>query len=331
MSTLHDVAKLSNVNISTVSRYLSGKLKVTEETETRIRIALEQTGYKPNLVARSLRSGASNLIGVIVPDIYQPGIAGIIYGIDQYLSSTSCFISLLMTKSQADKEIQALQQFRNMMIQRVIIIGHPLDKKIPNSLLSETIGHDSKIILISRNFVKSDLIEVCPNQKLGAEILTSHLIKNGYHSIGIIVSRCDHPDAIQKIHGYAQTLIMNGIEVKKEMIQEGYYEPKATAKATEMLLRQNVDAIICTSDEMAFYCIEYLHQKGISIPQQVAVAGYGGSKWYQSFNPKLTTIVVHVEELGYKAAEMLINFEKYKGLNNSLITLPVELRVGDST
>jgi DNA-binding LacI/PurR family transcriptional regulator len=331
MATLHDVARIAKVNISTVSRYLSGELKVTPETEARISMALTQTGYKPNLIARSLRKGLSNLIGVAAPDIYQPGIAGIVYGIDQYLSSTSCFLSLLMYKSQAEREIYALQQFRNMMVGGVIVIGHPLDYRNTDAELVKILGKDTPIVLISRNFSKSELVEICPDQVAGAKLITGHLLERGYKKIGLIVSHKSHPDARQKLVGYEQTLGEWGIPKNKDLIQEGYYDAATTAKAADRLIDERVDAIFCTSDEMAIYTIERLGSRGLSVPNQVAVAGYGGSKWLQMISPKLTTVIVQVEELGRKAAEALIEGKENNICDGDLVRLPVQLRIGDTT
>ncbi len=331
MTTLHDVAKLARVNISTVSRYLSGKLKVKPETEARITIAIEQTGYKPNLIARSLRSKSSNLLGIAVPDIYQPGIAGIIYGIDQYLSTTSYFLSLLMYKSQAEREVNALRQFREMMVGGVIVIGHPLDKTNPNTLLRETLGTDTPMVLISRNFSPSDIAEICPDQVQGATLVSRHLLERGFRRIGVILSQRDHPDARMKLLGYERGMREKGIAVDNELIQEGYYEYEATKGATDKLLEKRVDAIFCTTDEMAIYTIERLRERGIGIPDSVAVAGYGGSAWLQMISPKLTTVIVQVEELGRKAAEMLIGEVETREKGVMFCTLPVKLRVGDTT
>lgn len=331
MSTLKDVARLAGVNISTISRYLSGKLKVTPTTEKRIQLAIQEIGYKPNLIAQSLRSGASNLIGVVVPDIYQPGISGIVYGIDEFIEETRFALTVLMSKTQAKRELQALEQLRNMMVTGVIVIGHPLDETNPNHLLRETLGSHIHLTLISRNFVYSDIPEICPDQTNGACLVTSHLLERGYRKIGMIISRREHPDAIRKIYGYHHSMSLQGIEVRDEWIAEGFYDANKTRQAAEQLVKAGVEAIFCTSDEMAIYTIQHLHQQGISIPGQVAVAGYGGASWSQIFTPRLTTVVVKVEEIGRLAAETLIHLITGSAAPRNLLTQPVSLQTGETT
>lgn len=331
MSTLRDVAKIAEVNISTISRYLSGKLKVTPGTEQRILAAIEQTGYEPNLIAQSLRSGSIPTIAAVVPDIFQPGISGIISGVDDRLLDTEHTLTTAMTKGSADREIRVLRNLRHMMVAGVIVVGHPIGERNDVQALRSALGDSIPLVFVSRNFRPSAVAEVCPDQESGALELTQHLIGRGYRAIGIIIGSREHPDAVIKLEGYRRALADAGMEARPGWIEEGYYRPEETRAATQRLLQQGVDAIFCTSDLMAVSAAQYLKEMGCAIPDDTAVAGYGGTLWAEIFSPSLTTVVVRVAHLGRMAVELLLEHIKYPDRPPEHHVRPVYLRVGDTT
>jgi DNA-binding LacI/PurR family transcriptional regulator len=331
MSNLKDVARIAEVNISTVSRYLSGKLNLTPRVEQRIRRAIEQTGYQPNIIAQSLRNGINPTVAVIVPDIYQPGITGIISGIDDGLSTSDYSLAMTMTKGSAAREIEVLRNFRQLMVAGVIVIGHPFQERNPVKALREVIGEHIPMVFVSRNFRKSAVTEICPDQATGARLLTQHLIERGYRSIGIIVGRKDHPDAVVKLRGFDKALADAGLDSCAGCVEEGFYRIPETRAAVERLIQTSADAIFCTSDDMAVAAAQWLHEKGYALPRDMAVAGYGGTAWADIFSPRLTTVDVQVEQLGRTAVEHLLHIIEAPSEPAQLVTLPVSLKTGQTT
>jgi DNA-binding LacI/PurR family transcriptional regulator len=330
MPTLKNVAKLAGVNVSTVSRYLSGKLAVTPETEKRILEAIEETHYQPNIIAQSLRSGSSKTIAVVAPDIYQPGIAGIICGVDNYIRDTEFLMMIIMTQNSGSRELNILRTLSAMMVGGVIIIGQPTeDINSPEETL-EALGDHTPMIFVSRNFEASDVPEVCPDQIDGMMQVTRYLIDKGYKSPGLIVGERGHPDAKMKIQGYRQGLASKGVKPGDEWIAEGFYKPEETRSATEKLLKQNVDAIVCASDLMAISTINYLQDNGLKVPDDIAVTGYGGTSWAEMISPRLTTVDVQVDALGREAIENLINSINGEEIAIEFQVQPVSLRIGES-
>lgn len=331
MSNLKDVARIAEVNISTISRYLSGKLNVTPNIEKRIIQAIQETGYQPNIIAQSLRSGTNPTIAVVVPDIYQPGISGIISGIDDRLSSTEYTLAMAMTKSSAAREIEVLKNFRQLMVAGIIVVGHPFVERNPVQALKEAIGESIPMTFVSRNFRESAVSEVCPDQETGAMLLTQYLINRGYQSIGIIVGRKDHPDALVKLRGFRKALDASGMDTCAECVEEGFYRVQETRAATDRLIQQDIEAIFCTSDNMAVASAMYLQEKGFSIPRDMAIAGYGGTIWAEIFSPSLTTVDARVEQLGRTAVELLFHNIQYPADPPRLVTQPVYLKIGKTT
>ena len=331
MPNLKDVARIAEVNISTVSRYLSGKLNVTPGVEQRIIQAIQETGYQPNIIAQSLRSGINPTIAVVVPDIYQPGISGIISGIDDYLNNTEYALTMAMTKGSAARELEILKNFRQLMVAGVIVIGHPFGERNPVQALKEAIGENIPMTFVSRNFRKSAVSEVCPDQEMGVVLLTQHLIERGYKSIGVIVGRRDHPDAVVKLRGFKKVLDSNGMETCAQCVEEGFYRSQETRAAVDRLIQQNIEAIICASDNMAVSAAQYLQEKGFSIPRDIAITGYGGTIWAEIYSPRLTTVDAKVEKLGITAAELLDQHIQHPENPARLVVQPVDLKIGKTT
>lgn len=331
MTNLKDVARIAEVNISTISRYLSGTLNVTPNTEQRIIDAIKQTGYRPNIVAQSLRSGSSPTIAVIVPDIFQPGISGIISGIDDQLINSEYTLVTMMTKGSAAREIALLNNLHHRMVAGVIVVGHPIGERNEIQTLKDAIGENIPMVFVSRHFTASSVTEVCPDQEKGAMEVTQHLIEQGYRSIGIIIGSKDHPDAIVKLRGYQNALTSHGLDIQPKWIEAGLYQPEATRTATDRLLRKGVDAIFCTSDLMAVSATQNILERGLSIPGDIAIAGYGGTIWAEIFTPKLTTVVVQVEQLGRAAIELLLHHIKYPDEAPMFLVRPVYLSIGTTT
>ena len=113
-------------------------------------------------------------------------------------------------------------------------------------------------------------------------LLTQHLIDRGHQAVGIIVGRRDHPDALVKLRGFQKALDSKGITACAQCVEEGFYRAQETRAATDRLIRQKIQAIFCASDDMAVFAARYLQEKGFSIPQDVAIAGYGGTIWAES-------------------------------------------------
>jgi LacI family transcriptional regulator len=162
-------------------------------------------------------------------------------------------------------------------------------------------------------------------------VLTNHLIERGYRSIGIIVGSKDHPDARVKMLGYQKALASHGIDADPNWIAEGFFQASETREATDILIRQRVRAIFCTSDMMAISAALHLQENGYEIPRDIAIAGYGGTIWAGIFSPKLTTVDAQVEQLGRAAVERLIHYLNHPVENPRLIIQPVYLRVGNTT
>jgi LacI family transcriptional regulator len=331
MTTLNDLAKIAQVNASTISRYLSGELKVTPATELRIKDAIAQTNYQPNLLARSLRKGKTDTVAVLVPDVYQVGINGIIAGIDKRISSSSKTLMIQMTGNSRKRETEAILELCHRRIDGIIIVGKAFEGEESDEGIEALERASIPRLLVSRNFSKSNIVEIAPDQMDGAFQLTEHLIDCGYRKIGLILGSKDHPGDILKLAGYRKALQAHGMEFHQELVIEGHYSTVNINRIVSKLQDLGVDAIFCATDTMAISALQYVQFSGLSVPGDIAIAGYGGGGWPEVPIPNLTTVDVHIKQLGTTAGSLLLDIIDGKNDFLMLNITPVHLKVGTTT
>ena len=331
MATIEDVARLAGVNVSTVSRYLSGKLHVQPETERKIRSALQATHYHPNLLARGLRTGATKSIAAVVPDVYQPGIVAIVAGIERGVKAAGYTLLLSMTGNLTAGEREVVRALAARQVDGLILVGLPRDAGTRIGALDVAGRRGIPTVLVSRYFRPSGHVEVCPDQEDGVAQVTAHLIERDRRAIGLVVGTRDHPDSVVKLAGYARAVEEHGVGFREDLVVEGMYDPEVTRRATRELLSRGADSIICTSDGMAVAALKEVQREGCPVPAQIAVAGYGGAPETEIVTPTLTTVVVDLEGQGGIAVELLLRQLGGESDVPELTVRPVSLKVGQST
>jgi DNA-binding LacI/PurR family transcriptional regulator len=331
MTTLNDLAKIAQVNVSTISRYLSGELKVTPTTEARIKDAIAQTNYQPNLLARSLRKGQTDTVAVLVPDVYQIGISGIIAGIDKRISSSSKTLMILMTGNSRKRETDAIRELCHRRIDGIIIVGKAFEGEESNQGIEALESAAIPRVLVSRNFARSNIVEIAPDQEDGAFQLTEHLIGCGYRKIGLILGSRQHPGDTLKLTGYRKALQEHSLEYVEDLVMEGLYTTENINRIVSKLLDKGVDAIFCATDTMAISALQYVQFAGLSVPGDIAIAGYGGGGWPDMPIPNLTTVDVHIKELGSTAGNLLLDIIDGKDDFAMMNISPVHLKIGTTT
>jgi LacI family transcriptional regulator len=331
MTTLNDLAKIAQVNVSTISRYLSGELKVTPATEERIKDAIARTNYQPNLLARSLRRGKTDTVAVLVPDVYQIGISGIIAGLDQRINHSSKTLMILMTGNSRKRESDALLELCHRRIDGIIIVGKAFEGEESNQGIEALERASIPRVLVSRNFAESSIVEIAPDQEDGALQLTEYLIGCGYQKIGLILGSRQHPGDNLKLAGYRRALQAHDLEYAEDLVVEGHYTTENINHIVSKLIDKGVDAIFCATDTMAISALQYIQFAGLSVPGDIAIAGYGGGGWPDRPIPNLTTVDVHIKQLGSTAGSLLLDIIDGKDDFEMLNISPVHIKVGTTT
>lgn len=304
MASIRDVARLANVSPATVSRVMNGTANVDEEKRRRVQAAIKETGFVPNEVARSLFKKSGKLIGLVLPSIENPFFAQLAGAIERKAEQHGFRLVLCSTGSDVEKEKASLQMMISMNADGIILTTS-------SDELREYVSRCNIPVVVTDRNLKGDgtLRYVHTNHYQGGRIATEHLIAKGCKSIVCIRGQQEISSAKDRYEGYRDVCKEKGL---KEQTLDCIYDFEEGMRVTEVLLDKfkDVDGIIACSDMVAFSVYKVLHKKGIKVPEQIQIIGFDDITLAKLMTPELTTISQPVEEIGAKAAELIICKDK---------------------
>lgn len=303
--TLVEIAQAAGVSVSTVSRALSnGNYPLREETRQRVLKLAEEMGYKPNLVARSLQSNRSHLVGVIVDRMQSPFAAATVQGIQDGLRNEGFSISIAYSNRDQELAIEAIHAFYSHQVDGMIILNSWLHN-FNDPILSQ---QNRPFVFVNRLFGNCMSNCVGPGDYYGAQIATQHLIDLGHQRIGYIHGREDWIEAQNRLTGYRDTLAQYDLDDDEDLIRHGDWSVDSGYQAARELLalQEPPTAIFAANDMMALGAIYAIQDAGLTIPDDIAIVGYDDRDFAAWIRPALTTIRMPSYEMGRAAARLLL-------------------------
>lgn len=301
-----DIAKLAGVSKSTVSRYLNNGYVGTESRE-KIKKIIEETGFMPQSHAKSLRTGKTNLIGVIVPKISTETAPRVVQGITEVLSENNYDVLIANTNLSVEKEFEYLNIFKNNQVDGVIFMGTkitPKHRKIMDKL-------NVPIVVVAQYMDNYPC--VYHDDFNAAKYMTEYLIGKGHKNIGFIgVYEEDRSVGLERKNGYIAALNENDLEVDIENLKLGDFSYESGYELSKKLIKKkNIPtAIFAVTDNLAIATIDCLKDNGLNVPEDVAVVSIGDTRISQVVSPKLTTIHYHYKTSGRKSGEIMLELLK---------------------
>ncbi len=327
-ATINDVAKVANVSIATVSRYLSNNgYPIKEQTKISIKNAIEQLSYTPNIVGRMLKTNKSMDIGVIIPTILNPYYPAVIYGIEKKAYEKG--FNILLCNSQRDASRQ--KQYVNTLIQKQVkglIISSIGDDFL---LYSDIVSKGIALVSLEDEISLDKVGQVLFNYEKGAYMAVSHLLKLGHKKIAFLTSPLVRKSRKDILKGYIKCLKDNNITYNKvvEINEENEYENGALLGAKLLSEDDLPTALLAVNDMVAYGVMQYLTQNNINIPEDISIVGFDDIKISKMMNPALTTISQPSQKTGELAVSML--FDILDGKESKRILLEPELVIRAST
>jgi len=303
--TLADIARVAQVSVSTVSRVLSNKdYPIKAENRQRILKLAEEMGYKPNLVARSLQSNRSHLVGVIVDRMQSPFAAATVQGIQDGLRNAGYSVSIAYSNRDQALAIEAINSFYSRQVDGVIILNSWLHT-YNDAILSL---QDRPFVFVNRVFGNCLSNCVGPGDHYGAQLATQHLINLGHRRIGFIGGMQDWIEAQNRLSGYWDTLLKHSLPVDEALIEYGDWGVDSGYEATQALLalEEKPTAIFAANDIMALGAMYAIQEAGLKIPEDIALVGYDDRDFAAWIRPALTTVRMPSYEMGQAAARLLL-------------------------
>lgn len=324
MSTIKDVANEAEVSVATVSRVLNSNGYVNEVTRKKVLNAIKKLDYKPNAVARSLFKKQSKTIALIVPNITNPFFPEVARAIEDVMSSKDYTLILCNSDDQEEKEKKYFEMMKQKYVDGVIIVTSTLTPK-----------HIEKngipIVAVDR-FIDEDTPCVSVNNVEGARQAVRYLKATGCQKIAHIRGPENLCIADERFQGYLME-VQNERWFNGDFVINGNFDIKTTTGVTEKLLKQHldIDGIFAGNDYMALGVIKAAIKLGKRVPEDLSVIGFDGINLSKLTNPEITTIAQPIYQIGYTAAEMLLDLIEGRPINKFHHQLNVSLSRGKST
>ncbi|HEX9972719.1 MAG TPA: LacI family DNA-binding transcriptional regulator [bacterium] len=330
--TIKDVAKKAGVSLSTVSLVINHKKNVSEETVKKVQQAIDEFNYHPSRSAQGLASKKTGNIGFVLTSDHfsraEPFYTKIFLGSEFEARKHNYYIILTTVEQNFNKKcIPRFLLERN--VDGVILAG-----KVPERLIHYIQQIDLPLIFIDYFPAQGNFPAVLIDNIAGAKQVVKHLIKAGHRQIAFVGGDLSHPSIQERFLGYKQALEEEKIpfDEKLVVIDEDYPADKNGYNAMCKLGKRKASftAIFAANDAMAFGCMQCLKEKGVKVPDQVALVGFDDVDVAWQMEPHLTTMRVNKEEMGAIAIKSIVDLIANNKKTHGKILVPVDLIVRDS-
>lgn len=303
--TIKDVAKHANVSKSTVSQYLNKRYEyMGEETKKRIERAIEELGYQPNIVARSLKQKSTSTIGVIVANILHTFSTQVIRAIEDACHEKDFHIIVCNADDNPDKEKKYIDMLRAKQVDGLIIFPTGGNRELYERMVSEKYP----VVFVDRSVSEIPIPAIMLDNVKAAKIAVQHFVEKGYERIGMITTSIirNVTPRVERLTGFQQALQEHQLPVVQDYIKS--LDPHQIRKGlNEMLsLKEPPQAILAGNDLVLAEILNYAKEQHIQIPDDLALIGIDDVSYASFYNPPLTTIAQPTFDMGKKAAEMLL-------------------------
>lgn len=324
MVTIADVAERAGVSKTTVSHVLSGKRPVAAATRERIEQVIEEMGFRPNALARSLRMQRTHMVALIIPDITNPYYPVLARGLQDALVEEGYHIFLCNTDSKQDQEMAFIADAVQRQVDGIVLSSlHSMSHK-----LQDYIEDDVTFVSLGPSLDLPQVDKVSTDDAAGAKEATRYLIQRGHWRIGMIGGMPGLTPSQNRLRGYCEALEEAQIPFDPALLAEGNFMRPGGAQAMRALmdLPERPTAVFCANDVMAIGAMDVARALGIAIPDGVAIVGYDDIEAASLVAPALTTVVNPGYEMGKAAGQLLMERMqgRYKGPGRR-VTVPYRL------
>lgn len=304
--TIQDIARLAGVSKATVSRVLNRRVPVSSELSERVMRIVQEHDFVPNVTATGLAGGKTRLVGVLAPPLTWAGISEMLRGVAEYVEDTSYEIVLYSIRFERNHS-DVLDRILSMrMVSGLLAI---LPGELSRSLASHFL-HGLPLVLIDDQEKPSSLPWVGIDNVGGAYEVTRYLLGLGHRRIAYLHGPRHYYCALERYQGYARALREAEVELDPTLMFQGRFDEASGREcALDLFSRERElwpSAIFASNDQMAYGVLEVAEQRGVRVPEDVALVGFDDNLLSARMRPPLTTIRQPFFQMGYKAIEMLL-------------------------
>ncbi len=331
--TLREVARRAGVHAGTASRALNPQTRslVNADTASKVIAAAEELGYRPNPMARGLKTNRSFTIGVLVPDLTNPLFPPIVRGIEDELATEGYTALLANSDNDREKERLHFETMKDRQLEGFIMATAELD----HPLIEDAIAADVPIVLVNRTVDSSRTFAVINDDRKGTALAVDHLVELGHTRIALIVGPERYSTGKTRYRGFIDAMKAADLKPDRKLIRfTTTFVESEGERVFKQLLEDDAKeftAVVAGNDLLALGCYDALADAGLGCPQDLSIVGFNDIPFLDKLKPPLTTIRIPHYELGTRAAALVLNRLRDPKLEPVTVQLDPKLIVRGST
>jgi LacI family transcriptional regulator len=327
--TIYDVARLAGVSTATVSRALNGTARIAPATQAAIAAAIEQLGFAPSTIARSLVTKSTQTIAFLLPDITNPFYAALVSGIQESALARDHTMLLCTTEGDPEREEQYLNLLQAKSVDGALVDGLVL----PSDRIARFVREGFPIVCLDRDIDSRSIPLVQVDNRRGGRMAVEYLLQLGHTKIAHVTGVRELRISEDRLLGFRDAHKNYGITFDEPSITEGNFTEKGGYEATRRLLDDHIafTAVFAANDLSAIGVVTALTQSGFRVPEDVSVVGFDDLRLAAYISPPLTTVRQPAAEIAQRATEILIDLTQGTKVRTMRQLLPPKLVVRGST
>lgn len=310
-TTLDDVAQAAGVSLATASRVINGTARVRTELRDRVLAAADRLAYTPNAHAQALARASSQAVGVVCHDVADPYFAAIASGVMRAAAEHDLQVILSSTFRDPDREVGYVAMMRGQRVRAILLIGSGFeDRRWQQAMRRELelyVAAGGRVAAVSRHQgLRVD--SVLPENRAGAAALGRSLLGLGHRDFAVLTGPATLTTVVDRLAGFREALAEAGVELAPDQVVAGAFTRDGGYQAASDLLDRGLRAtcVFASTDVMAVGALAALRDRGLSVPDEVSLAGFDDIPIVRDLTPPLTTVALPLEELGHRAMAMAL-------------------------
>jgi LacI family transcriptional regulator len=299
--TLADLAREAGTSPSTASRAISGRGYVSAAARERLLEVADRLGYVPNASARTLKAKTSRVVGVVVSDLGNQFYGRLAAAVEETLREADYQMVLIGDNSESSEEVAGARTFLAMRAPGVIMT--PVGAEASNLLAR----HGVSVVEVDRRLASVPCDAVVIDNERGGRDATAHLLVAGHRRVGLLVADTNWTSDAGRLQGYRDAHAAAGIPVDEDLIvRVAFHAPDAELRIGRLLSEQRPTAIFAANNLLAEQAWHVLRRRGLRIPEDISLVGFDDVPWMGMVSPGITVVAQPTEELGRRAAQLLL-------------------------
>ncbi|GAA1477111.1 LacI family DNA-binding transcriptional regulator [Nocardioides aestuarii] len=330
--TLRDVADAAGVHPATASRALNPATRglVNAETARRVIKVAEGLGYRPNPIARGLKTAKSSTIGLVIPDLTNPLFPPIVRGIEDVLEPAGYSGLIVNTDNDPQREQAQIELLRGRQVEGLIVATALIDHPLMARLHTEGVP----MVMVNRRPDGVDIPSITPDDAAGIELAVQHLAGLGHAKVAHLAGPGTTSTGVARLRAFRNAVRDLDLDTDPELVVicDHWSEDSGAAGLRRLLDRRpDVTAVVAGNDLIALGCYDVFAERGISCPGEISVVGFNDMPFLDKLAPPLTTVAIPHQQIGAEAARLLLDAISEPDRPARSVLLPLSLVVRGST